>query len=210
MVIWANSHGSFLIGIALIGIWFSQEVWNLGKTLYKRTQDYPLKNLLVPGVILVITTLTCLINPRGFGIISYVKTLTANSVIQNLVTEWAPPRVNTLMGGIFFAGLVISGIILVVSPRRPRFSQVLTFLVFGILGVRTSRGSVWFGLVMAPIIAEHQAYIVQKYRKPTGQQVNAEGSRVLNIIFTIVILTMVVFSLPWFLVFYRFQKLKPG
>jgi hypothetical protein len=94
--------------------------------------------------------------------------------------------------------------------RQHRFSQVLTFLVFGILGVRTSRGSVWFGLVMAPIIAEHLTYIVQKYRKPTGQQVNVEGSRLVNVIFTVVILTMVVFSLPWFKSGLPLPKAKAG
>lgn len=72
--------------------------------------------------------------------------MTGNSVVQNLVTEWAAPTFGTLIGTIFYCGLIGSAILLVVSPQRPNFLQIVTFLVFGALGLKTSRGvfgSVW-------------------------------------------------------------------
>jgi hypothetical protein len=102
------------------------------------------------------------------------------------------------MGVIFFSGLIISVIVFVLSPKRPNFFQIATFLAFGLLGLKTSRGSVWFGIVMAPILAAHLSYIIKRHQKESDQIKNSEGSRLLNIIFCIVLIFMGVFTLPWF------------
>jgi len=198
MLIWVNSHGTFLIGLVLIGIWWGEKIWEIIKQRIKgnRTIDYRLIG--APSIVLGFTALVCLINPRGLGIINYLKSLTTNSIVQNIVIEWAPPTFKTLMGVFFFCGLIGSAIILILSPKRPNFFQITTFLVFGLLGVKTSRGSVWFGMVMAPIVVEHLSVIVNHVLKAKQQPVHQEGSRILNILFTIVILTMGVLSLPWF------------
>jgi hypothetical protein len=198
MLIWVNSHGTFLIGLVLIGIWFGQNLWDLTKQRLIDKHIVEKKKYLVPGLALGITTLACLINPRGFGIINYLKTLTSNSVVQNLVTEWAPPSFNTLMGALFFIGLMAGAILLAVSPQRPNFCQIATFLIFGVLGLKTSRGIVWFGLVMAPILAEHLSAIVNHLPRTNTRPTNLEGSRLLNTIFFIVIILTGVITLPWF------------
>ncbi len=198
MLVWVNSHGTFFIGLVLIGIWFGQVLWDALRLRLAEKQTNVEKILLAPGISLGITVLVCLINPRGLGIINYVNTLTSNSVVQNLVVEWAAPTFNTMMGTIFLIGFVISAVVLALSPKRPNFFQLTTFLFFGILGLKTSRGSVWFGLVMAPILAEHVSLIVHQYKKPIGKPVKAEGSRVLNNVFLVTIVIMGFLSLPWF------------
>jgi hypothetical protein len=197
MLIWVNSHGTFIIGLTLVGIWWGQEIWTALRQRISHGQVVELKRIVVPGIMFGITVLICLLNPRGLGIINYLKTLTSNSVVQNLVTEWAAPTFGTLMGVLFFCGLIGSAILLVVSPKRPDFFQIATFLVFGILGLKTSRGSVWFGLVMAPIVAEHIAASVKQFQKTGRTTTNQEGSRILNILFVFVIVLMGVISLPW-------------
>ena len=198
MVIWVNSHGTFVIGLSLVGIWFGQEIWETIKSQRNGKEALTLKGLIVPAVAFLITILACLVNPRGFGIIGYIKTLTGNSAIQNLVTEWAPPTFNSLMGVIFYIGLLGSAIVFAVSPKRPNFFQLICFIVFGALGLRTSRGSVWFGLVMAPILVEHISSLIRDNYKKDQPTVKAAGSLYLNIIFTAVVLLMGVISLPWF------------
>ncbi|OGO11625.1 MAG: hypothetical protein A2Y53_05250 [Chloroflexi bacterium RBG_16_47_49] len=198
MLVWVNSHGTFLIGLVLMGIWLGQTTWD-GIQLRNFDENRTTKRLvLTASIIFGITTLTCLINPRGLGIINYIKTLTGNSVVQNLVTEWAPPTFNNLMGTIFLLGLMGGAIVLALSPQRPNIIQIMTFLVFGLLGLKTSRGSVWFGLAMAPILAEHISSIVNQLQTVERRPMNLEGSRTLNIIFAIVIIAMGLLSLPWF------------
>jgi hypothetical protein len=198
LLVWANSHGTFVIGLVLIAIWWGQELWTALLEHIRNKSPIISKTILIPGVVFVTSCLACLINPRGLGIISYVRTLTSNSAVQNLVTEWAPPSFTTLMGAIFFVGLIISGILLVVSPRRPSFYQVVAYLGFAILSLRTSRGIVWFGLVMAPIVAERLTVLVNHYKKAVVQSRDQGGSRIINTVFIAVILLMGLITLPWF------------
>ena len=198
MLIWVNSHGTFLIGLVLIGIWWGQEIWEVIKQRSNGEHKVEKKLIVTPSIVLGISALVCLINPRGLEIVNYLKTLTSNNVVQKLVTEWAPPTLNTLMGAIFLFGLMGSAILLALSPKRPNLFQVATFLVFGLLGLKTSRGIVWFGLVMAPIVAEHVSAVVNSLFKPEKRPAAQEGSRILNILFTILIIIMGGLSLPWF------------
>ena len=56
----------------------------------------------------------------------------------------------------------------------------------------------WFGLVMAPIVAERSAALVNHYKKAAVQARDQGGSRVVNTVFVAVILLMCVMTLPWF------------
>jgi len=198
MLIWVNSHGTFLIGLVLIGIWLGQIIWDVIKLRINNQQTDVKKYLLAPFLTSGITILICLFNPRGLGIINYLKTLIGSSVVQNLVTEWAPPTFNTLIGTIFLVSLMGSAIVLALSPRRPNFFQITTFLVFGLLGLKTSRGSVWFGLAMAPILAQHISFMVNEFQKENSHTTRSEGSQLLNIIFCSVLVVIGVITLPWF------------
>ncbi len=198
MLVWANSHGTFFIGLILISLWLGQSVWKAIKYRIKHEIGDNAKQVVVPAIILGISALVCLINPRGLGIIDYLKTLTSNSIIQNLVTEWAPPTFTSLMGIIFFIGLIGSGLLLIFSPKHPDIYQIVTYLVFGIIGLRTSRGSVWFGLVTAPIMAEHLSEVVNRFRKPAIPEGNQKGAWLVNYLFVLLIMVMGVITLPWF------------
>ncbi|NJD60108.1 MAG: hypothetical protein FIA98_11995 [Anaerolineae bacterium] len=210
LLIWANSHGTFIIGLTLLGIWWGDEIWRVVWSLIRHEAITDWKKVILPGATLLISALACLLNPQGFGIIDYLRTLTGNSVVQNLVTEWAPPTIYSLMGGLFFAGLAFSILVMLLSRKKADFFQVVTFLVFGILGIRTARGSVWFGLVMAPIVAEHIAAIVQRYRKTTQKQGKSQGSGYLNVFLLVFVLLLGFISLPWFKNQLPFPAAKAG
>lgn len=210
MLIWVNSHGTFVIGLVLIGLWWGQELWEAAIRRMRNNGVVNITAIVVPGLMFVITTLTCLINPRGIGIIDYVKTLSGNSVIQNLVTEWAPPSLSTMMGVLFYGGLLGTCVILAVSPKRPDFFQLATLVIFGLLGIKTSRGVVWFGLVMAPVVADHVSAIANSFKKNNQKTADQGGSRQLNVIFTIVILAMAVVSLPWLKSYLPLPTAKAG
>lgn len=210
MLIWVNSHGTFLIGLVLIGLWWGQEIW---ETYVQRFLDKPKvlsRQALIPGLVFVVTVLTCLANPRGLGILEYIKTLTSNTVVQNLVVEWAPPTLNSWMGIIFFVGLFGCAILLAVSPKRPDFYQIAALIIFGLLGVKTSRGIVWFGLVMAPSVADHLSAVAARFQKAPQQSSPQYGNRALNIIFVVVILAMGIVSLPWLKSYLPLPTAKAG
>jgi hypothetical protein len=210
MLIWVNSHGTFIIGLTLVGIWWGQEIWTMVMRLARHEKIPDKRSVIIPGILFIITTLVCLINPRGIGIITYLRTLTGNQVIQNLVTEWAAPTFHSLIGTLFLVGLILSGILLIISPKRPNFFQVITYLIFGILGLRTLRGSVWFGLVMAPILAEHIAAFSKRLRKPGPFRDDQSGSTIINLLIAGMVILMAIITLPCFKGYLPLPAAKAG
>lgn len=197
MLLWVNSHGSFVIGFVLIGIWIGDEVWQLLVAWYKKERDLEWTVLAAPSIALATTLIVSLINPRGFGIVNYVSTLTSNPVVQNIVPEWSPPTFDTLYGAIYLIALLFSASLLALSPKRPNFTQLITFLIFGALGLKTTRGIIWFGLVMAPVVANHVQAIVDKRNEGKLSKPPRKGSVVVNLLILIILFVTAVISLPW-------------
>jgi hypothetical protein len=100
-----------------------------------------------------------LLNPRGPGALSYLAGMSVHPVIQGMVPEWAPPTFSTLTGALFLTGLLATAALLALSPLRPEPLELLLFLAFGALGLRTVRGAIWFGLALAPVWAAHSSAV---------------------------------------------------
>lgn len=198
MIIWVNSHGTFPLGFILLGIWFLDEIWLQVLPVVLKVGNPRWRNLIAPTTAIVLTGIACLLNPRGIGILDYLNTMSGSPIIQNLVPEWAAPTFSTLDGKLFFGGLLLTLVILAIAPRRPSFYQIAIVLVFTILGLRTSRGIVWSGMVIAPILSEFLGSIAsQPIFSKTGAS-QSRGNPVLNRIFVVLLLGMAFIALPWF------------
>ena len=219
MALWVNSHGTFPLGLALIAFWTADEGWKAlqsGDITWASLR----RALQAPLLTLALSLAACALSPRGLGTFAYVSGMASDPIIQNLVPEWAPPTFDTLGGQLFFGGLLLSAAILALSPKRPSPSQLLTFLAFGGLGMRTLRGSIWFGLVMAPVLAEHVAHIGEEVRRRKGEKTGRRISKiqnpkskienVLNLTLVGLLLLGAVLSLPWFKALWPLAPEKRG
>src|SRR5258708_1415442 len=92
-------------------------------------------------------------NPYGPGALVYIATIGSSPVIRGLVTEWAPTTVSALDGILFFASLVLLGTLALKSRLRLTATEMLLLLAFGYLAWSSVRAIVWWGLVIAPILA---------------------------------------------------------
>lgn len=205
MIVWVNSHGTFPIGLVLIGVWWLEEAW-----LTFRQKGGWKDRILWPTVAGMVGGLACLVNPQGLGIVKYVSRLTGNPIIQNLVPEWSAPTFSTLGGSIFLISLLLFACVLMLSPRRPSFSQVVLFIIFSFLGLKTMRGVIWFGIVMAPVFADHLAAFTNSLISEKHESRNYHGSLWINRIFLLTIFIMLVCALPWFKKFLPLPNLKAG
>ncbi len=197
MLVWVNSHGSFPIGLLLLFIWLGDETWQ-AYSCRRKEGRYPIQQLMIPALILLITTAVCILNPRGVGIISYLITMASNPAVQNTVPEWLPPSFNSPIGPIYYLSILFVAVVLALSPRRASFYQLATFVAFTALGLWTTRGVVWFGLVMAPILANHLSAIrdrIPNRRQPSPptRKVQIANSGIL-----LLLLSLASISLPWF------------
>ena len=182
MVIWVNCHGSFPLGIILLGIWLLEAL----------VEDRQRAGL--PLVALALTGAATLLNPQGAGLFGYLRAMGANPVVQRL-PEWAPATLGTQDGIAFFVVLGLSAIVLALAWRRLHVFDLLGFLFFAVLAWRTGRAIVWFGLVVAPLLAETLPALLPRPRAP--QQAD-RAERLINAILALGLLALVVVTLPWF------------
>ena len=208
MALWVNSHGSFPIGLVMIGIWLADESWRT-TVRWVRTREWYFNNLIPVGISLALAIAGCVINPRGFGFVGYLTMMAGNNIVQNFILEWMPPTYNSLEGLIFYALFMASAVLLAISPKRPSVSQLLTFLIFGLLGLKYIRGIIWFGIAMAPVVAYHLGSVFEQIGlKPAG--IPNEKSKRLNAIFVSAMVLLVIFSLPWFKPYWPVVPAKRG
>jgi hypothetical protein len=201
MAVWVNSHGSFAIGLVCLGIWVMEASWEVIKTRLRAGRWRDISLLYQPGAALLVALLACLVNPRGPGILAYLGSIGGNPVIQTMVVEWAPPTFDTLHGELFLIGLLLSASVLALSARRPSLFQMLTFVGFGALGLKTGRGAVWFGIVMAPVLADHLPSLFEEAQSLLGRTLTSEQEdqhTLLNYSLGGLVLLGALISLPWF------------
>jgi hypothetical protein len=204
MALWVNLHGTFVLGIALIGITFAGEAL---KSLRRPTTDdrrpttgLPIASaagsrrsvvdLIIWGAI---TALALLLNPRGFGVLSDVSNLLGSNSVTTLVTEWAPPTIRDLEGQIFFIFLIGCGAVLIYARRRPDLTDMLLFGAFLWLALGAERNVIWFAFVATPLLVAQASTLLpaRGARKPFG------GSPLLNGVLIGMLALLVVLALPW-------------
>ena len=184
--LWANAHGGFVFGLALLGATLLAEMlaW------LRRQRRFPTRLLLV--------TLLCagatLLTPIGLGMADYVLGFVKHPVTRSLNVEFWPPTIRSLDGQIFFAYVAILIVLLVASRYRPTPRQTVYLLLFGGLAVMARRNTAWFGLVAAPTMAA-SLYTWTRDRHAAG---NARTGRAhLNYAMLVLVGVVAVLSLPW-------------
>jgi len=115
-----------------------------------------------------------------------------------MVPEWAPPTFSTLTGALFLTGLLATAALLALSPLRPEPLELLLFLAFGALGLRTVRGAIWFGLTLAPVWAAHlSAVFGTSLRSVPDYERECKGDLPATLLAVLLTVGALV-TLPWF------------
>ena len=210
MLIWANSHGSFLIGLIMLGVWLADDTLTVVLDRFTGQKRWRIARLWPLALTLLAACIACLVNPRGVGIVAYVTNLSGNSIIRGIVPEWAPPTFADWTGTLFLIGLLLCAVMLAASPRRPSRFQLMIYVVFGALALSTSRSVVWFGIVMAPVLADHLGALAGRWAPVDPARPAQPGKPALNYLFAAIVLLGVIAGLPWFKHILPLPPLKAG
>jgi hypothetical protein len=141
MVAWANSHGSFFIGWAAIGVAFLEDL------VARR------RLAVVTFTIGLLSVLATLVTPWGVGMWAYVVELSSNPVIAALVTEWQAPTLQSATGIFFFASVALVAGLLLYRGRVISWLQVLWLGGLILLSLMAARSVVWWAVGAAPVVA---------------------------------------------------------
>ena len=181
-LMWANAHGSFVLGLAILGT-----TWlNLVVERDRRAR--------VVVIVAVGSALVTLLNPFGLRLIGYVASAVTGSRLE-LIAEWAPPDLAASMWWPFVAALALAGVGMLAgigrraglarfgrrsssvmragpgsspNPRRVRIDDALIAVALGFLGLQHAYHAGLFGIAAAPAIAAGIATIVDAGRSRIG------------------------------------------
>ncbi len=136
MVIWANCHGGYFLGIVIVGAYLGEALWrrkaNLGPLLLSA----------------VATALVSGINPNGYHVFEILLHYRASFLTSRLL-EWQAPSL--WPPTVFSALLILGAAVLVWQRGRVRPSDWLLFLAFGAAALTAQRNTILIGWV-APVL----------------------------------------------------------
>jgi hypothetical protein len=145
LVLWANVHGSVVLGAGLVSLLGLAWAWT---GLRARR---PVREWLPRAVALIVLPWLCaLASPYGAALPRYYRSVLDNPTLAHSVSEWAP---STLRGQpVFFAALA-AGLVLAVRSRTALtpFAR-LALAASAIGGLLAVRGEVWFALTAAAVL----------------------------------------------------------
>ncbi len=178
MVVWANVHGSFPLGLVLIGLSWAED---------RRDRAVTKNATLAVGVIGLVATA---VGPYGLAVWRYAIGISTNERILGHIQEWAATTIRSPDGAVFFISALA---IVAFLARRGTKTQWLTLAWLGsffLLGLSAARGEVWWGFVFPVIMA---GLIVEKPVAPE----DARGNMVMNLVMVTALIAFVAVLSPW-------------
>jgi hypothetical protein len=149
MVYWVNSHGAFILGMVLMGIYF---VGELIPHLLKKPDAMSWQDLLWLGFTGFLTLVSLGINPRLLGIFQYVQDLMTDKPSQLLITEWQSPTPTEFVYVIYYLSIILLIIALTYSQKKLRLTELLIVIAFLWLSWNGKRYVIWYGMAITPIL----------------------------------------------------------
>ena len=150
MVFWVNIHGSYILGLVLVGVFF------LGQSLSKftkQTNALSWRQIGWIGCIGVLCGVAILINPRFTEIIRYTTDLLTDQPSQQLIEEWQSPTPQGIANIFFFISIILFIVVLALSRYRLNPTELLLITGFLWLAWTGQRYVIWYGIVAMPIMA---------------------------------------------------------
>jgi len=159
-ILWANCHGSFLLGPAVAGIFALGE----GLTAAHAASGTPARRLrqgwqggLPYALAALAMTAACVVNPAGWTLLAFPFQLQHSTVMRQLIKEWLPtfsPQFVVERAFWIFVVIGLAAVALIVRLRRfLGATDVLLFLFFAALALERNRHIVWFGFVALTVCA---------------------------------------------------------
>lgn len=163
-VLWANFHGSFVVGFAVLGsltvgravevFWRQRRIFSiLGDSIFRRWL-----------IITELALLATLLNPYGFDLVLHTLLFPSNPNLRD-ITEWFSLEMVSVEG----ITVGTSWLILLVVFRHSRLrivpSDVLLLAIFSLAVCLRVRMVAWYGPIWMVVIAPHMANVFDQIRE---------------------------------------------
>jgi hypothetical protein len=152
-IVWANTHGSFLVGPIIAAIFALGEAAESVRRNANRATAQRLRGGVTVGAPYAITALAMLLvsllNPLGIELLHFALALSGSEVTKTFIREWLPTFSAYFMGRpafpIFIGSMAVTLAVVVACRRRLTVTDVLLLAAFLVLALTRSRFVVLFG-----------------------------------------------------------------
>ena len=170
MLVWANVHGGFLIGFALLAIYWVGAVWQWFRLKGERFDDVLQKiqtgrrarALALTGFLCAAATL---VNPYGFKLHVHIYRYLSNRFLMDHIDEFQSPNFHYVAQKCFAALLLLTLVALAAKRREISASQGLVVLFAAYSGLYASRNipvsSLLLILVIGPWLSDEMASLAE-------------------------------------------------
>lgn len=159
MALWANLHGSFFVGLGLLGCCclgrFIEAGWSSRSFLAAISDRAAWRWLFLTQVAAAAT----LLNPHGIDLWIYTLGFSSKENLQGIL-EWQPLFFAGVGGREFTLSLVLLMVVLRLSRRPFSATQILLLASFGAAPLLGNRFLTWYGAVLAVVLVPHLAEIL--------------------------------------------------
>jgi len=141
VLVWANIHGSFLLGPVVLGLAWLEDVHD--------RIDRPHRTLLVA----VVSAVAACVTPLGVGIWGYALGLSMNRAVTERITEWQPTSLRDLPGIMFFGSALAVVALAARRGAKTAWPTLAWLAVFFVIGAYAARGVAWWPMGAVAAIA---------------------------------------------------------
>jgi hypothetical protein len=166
MFVWANSHGGFLAGLGVVGVW---------ATVHGVLRRWPRasKESQTPGwASLAVLVAACvgatLLNPYGVTLLSFL--FRTGTVARPEIGEWQPIWIGSPEGIAYVVALGVSIVALVATKRMRKPALLAVFFVTALLPLIALRHVPLFALSFGVLIGEHLTDVWNRWSAERSSQ----------------------------------------
>ena len=144
LVVWANLHGSVILGAAIVSL---AGAIGLVQALLRR----PSPGLARIGALLALPWACVLASPYAFDLPGYYRLLLVDSPVSKVIKEWQAPTPSGWM--LFFFAIAVATVVLGAWQWKRLSVFDIGVLALTLAGsLRSTRGIVWFALAVAVLL----------------------------------------------------------
>lgn len=161
--VWANLHGGWLYGLAMIALYVAGE---LGEAWLGTDRQMWLGRAKRDTIAFFLAGSATLLNPFGLGLHREVLSAVTNSSLARNMAEFLPPNFQDAGQWPFLVALLLTVVLLSLSVRRMPLPWLLVVVVSLFFALRSFRNIALFGVTAWPLIALHVARAFPAGRRP--------------------------------------------
>lgn len=156
MLLWANLHGGFLLGVALVALFLAANLWTRFTASCRQCRVRASQRLLHLSMVLSLSLVATLITPYGYRLHIHLRAYLGDRYLMDTISEFLSPNFHLLQVQAFALLLIVTLLALALNRSQARGVDLLIIAFSTWAGLYASRNvpiaSILLSLAIAPIL----------------------------------------------------------